>query len=220
MELENIINYVIMAVILLFSIGLHEYAHARSADKLGDPTPRLQWRLTMNPLKHISLIGFFAIFFIGFWRGKPVQINPTYFKKTFRDELITSLAGPVMNLLLALIGGFFYFGYGALAGIDINFLYDYEAIDLVTLFFGNFITLNVTLAVFNLLPIYPLDGYRLIGLISKDIFYWIRKNATVLTFLFLIFMLTPAHIVIIRPLAYIIAKISGVISMIFSLIFF
>ena len=125
-----------------------------------------------------------------------------------------------MNLLLALIGGFFYFGYGALAGIDINLLYDYEAIDLVTLFFGNFITLNVTLAVFNLLPIYPLDGYRLIGLISKDIFYWIRKNATVLTFLFLIFMLTPAHIVIIRPLAYIIAKISGVISMIFSLIFF
>jgi Zn-dependent protease len=89
---SNILYYVYIAIILLISIGLHEYAHAYTSNKLGDPTPKLQGRLTPNPLKHLDPIGFILIFIIGFGRGKPVQINPNYYKKPLRDELITSLA--------------------------------------------------------------------------------------------------------------------------------
>ena len=89
---DNILYYAYIAIILLVSIGLHEYAHARSSHKLGDPTPKLQGRLTPNPLKHVDPIGFVMIFLIGFGLGKPVQINPSYYKKPLRDELITSLA--------------------------------------------------------------------------------------------------------------------------------
>ncbi|NOZ44837.1 MAG: site-2 protease family protein [bacterium] len=77
----TIVYYIILAVILLVSIGLHEYAHALISHKLGDPTPKMQNRLTPNPFRHIDPIGFFMIFLIHFGRGKPVQINPHYYQK-------------------------------------------------------------------------------------------------------------------------------------------
>ena len=109
-------NYLQLAIILLISIGIHEFAHAYSSYKLGDPTPKIQGRLTPNPLKHIDPIGFLMIFLIHFGRGKPVQIDPSYYKKPYRDELITALAGPVSNIVLGILGILILMIYGKLLG--------------------------------------------------------------------------------------------------------
>ena len=84
---------------------MHEYAHAYVSYRLGDPTPKLQGRLTPNPLKHIDPIGFLMVFLAHFGRGKPVQINPLYYKNPRKGELIVSLAGPATNLILAIVSG-------------------------------------------------------------------------------------------------------------------
>mgnify|MGYP000879363001 FL=1 len=104
MTTDQIVNILILAVILLLSIGFHEYAHARASNKLGDPTPKLQGRLTPNPLAHIDPMGFLLIFIIHFGWGKPVQINPSYYKNPRIDEFLVAIAGPLTNILMAIIG--------------------------------------------------------------------------------------------------------------------
>jgi Zn-dependent protease len=104
MTTDQIVNILILAVILLLSIGFHEYAHARASNKLGDPTPKLQGRLTPNPLAHIDPMGFLLIFIIHFGWGKPVQINPNYYKNPRIDEFLVAIAGPLTNILMAIIG--------------------------------------------------------------------------------------------------------------------
>ena len=88
---------------IVIAISFHEFAHAWMADKLGDYTPRSQNRLTLAPDRHIDLIGFILLIFAGFGWGKPVQINPRNFKNPSRDEMLVSLAGPVMNFILAIL---------------------------------------------------------------------------------------------------------------------
>jgi len=88
----GIIEIIQLAIILAISIGMHEYAHAYVSYRLGDPTPKLQGRLTPNPLKHLDPIGFFMIFIAHFGRGKPVQINPLYYKNPRKGELMVALA--------------------------------------------------------------------------------------------------------------------------------
>ena len=84
--------YILIAIVLVVSIGLHEYAHAWTANRLGDPTPRLQGRLTPNPLAHIDYVGFLMIFLIGFGWGKPVYTNPGYFRHPVRDDFLVAMA--------------------------------------------------------------------------------------------------------------------------------
>lgn len=147
-----------LAITFVISISLHEYAHARSSDKLGDPTPKMQGRLTPNPLVHIDLLWFLLIFLIQFGRGRPVIVNPAYYKNPLRDELLVALAWPFTNLLLAT------------AGIIITQLYILSTAtppvlfhqDVVIQFRQLFSRINVSLMIFNLLPFPPLDGYRII----------------------------------------------------------
>ena len=103
LSIPTIVYYLSLAIILLIAIWLHEYSHAYVSYKLWDPTPKLQWRLTTNPLKHIDPIGFLMIFLIWFGRWKPVQVNPTYYKDPVKWELLVALAWPAMNLVLAII---------------------------------------------------------------------------------------------------------------------
>jgi Zn-dependent protease len=148
-----------LALIFIISISLHEYAHARASNKLGDPTPKLQWRLTPNPLKHIDPIWFFLIFIINFWRWRPVIINPAYYKNPRRDELLVALAWPATNLLLACAGIVFVQLYIMLGSVWIQSLDN----DLIFQFWKLFSWLNVSLAIFNLLPFPPLDWYRIVS---------------------------------------------------------
>lgn len=157
-----IINIIILAIILAISIGLHEYAHAWASTKLGDPTPKLQGRLTPNPLAHLDLIGFLLIFIIHFGWGKPVQIDPRYYKNPARDEFLVAMAWPASNILMAICGIVFLKLYAG----DLMLLSAQS--NLFTVFWFQFVFLNVGLAVFNLIPLPPLDGRKIIKLFKRN----------------------------------------------------
>lgn len=143
--------FVFLAVSLLGAIALHEYAHALAADLQGDRMPRAMGRLTLNPARHLDPLGTLAIFLVGFGWGKPVEFRLQALSSQRFGAAIVALAGPGMNLLLALIGGFLFGGVLRAGGPDalLNFLWW-------------FATINVLLAVFNLIPLPPLDGSRLL----------------------------------------------------------
>jgi len=152
----NIFSLIILALSLVVAITIHEFSHALAADKLGDPTPRYQGRLSLNPLKHLDPIGTLMLIFFHFGWGKPVVIDPYNFKNPKRDEILVSLAGPGSNLILAtilsLIARFFVLN------------------DLTIIVLSNLIQINVILAVFNLIPIPPLDGSKILfNLLPNDI---------------------------------------------------
>jgi Zn-dependent protease len=130
---------------LVIAITIHEFAHAFAADRLGDPTPRSQDRLTLNPLKHLDPIGTVMLFLVGFGWGKPVAIDAYNFAQPRRDEIITSLAGPASNILLAVI-----------VSLIIRFTGNYHEVLLVL------VQINLMLAFFNLIPIPPLDGSKVL----------------------------------------------------------
>jgi Zn-dependent protease len=163
----DVLEIVQLAIILAISIGLHEYAHAYISYKLWDPTPKLQGRLTPNPLKHIDPIGFLMIFLVNFWRGKPVQVNPMYYKNPLKWELIVALWWPATNLVLAIIWIFIILIYSKTLWLPITSIFQ-SNIDIINLFRIRFSILNIALAIFNLIPIPPLDGFRIVKFFLKE----------------------------------------------------
>lgn len=158
--ISNPTETIFLIIALIGAISLHEYAHAWAATKLGDPTPKLQGRLTVNPLKHLDPYGTIFLLLAGFGWGKPVITNPTYYKRPKVDYAITSLAGPLSNLILALI--FSLPGtIATIVGYDIanNTLINFAEIAYY---------INILLFVFNLLPIYPLDGSKVVMALMKN----------------------------------------------------
>jgi Zn-dependent protease len=164
--IEQLINYeplYIIAVIaayilaLLFSLALHEWAHAFVAYKQGDETPRAFGRLTLNPLAHIDIMGMVCLLFFRFGWAKPVPVNPLKFKSYRKGMFLVSIAGIAMNITLVVIGSFFY----ALLYVKIG-----EPQTILEIFGVNFFSMltfiSFTLAVFNLIPIYPLDGFKIL----------------------------------------------------------
>ncbi len=198
----QIIIYIQLAIILLVSIGIHEFAHAYTSYKLGDPTPKIQGRLTPNPLKHIDPIWFLMIFIIHFGRGKPVQIDPSYYKKPYRDELFTALAGPASNILLGSLGLLIMFIYGWIFWLQLPEIFAGK--DLVSQFWLLFSTINFGLATFNMIPLPPLDGYRLIKILSPKAGFRLEKNMHYIAIGFLL-------LVVVGPLSGVLGSyISGV----------
>lgn len=163
--MTDIISIIQIAIILAVSIGLHEYAHAYVSHMFGDPTPKLQWRLTPNPLKHLDPVGFLLIFLVHFGWGKPVQINPSYYKHPRRDELMVALAWPATNLVLALSAVLLLVMYSILVEYKLTILFGQW--DLFVSFWLLFAGINISLAVFNMIPVPPLDWFRLV-----KIFFW------------------------------------------------
>ncbi|OGM14870.1 hypothetical protein A3D84_05120 [Candidatus Woesebacteria bacterium RIFCSPHIGHO2_02_FULL_42_20] len=144
---------------LLFAITIHEFSHAWTADRLGDPTPRLQGRITLNPIAHLDPLGTFMLIFFRFGWGKPVQFDPFNLKNPRRDAAVISLAGPAANLVAATALSLILRTMGAALPLIVT-----------ETFIPTFIILNVLLAIFNLIPIHPLDGGKiLVGLLpAKD----------------------------------------------------
>lgn len=194
---EWIYDQLLFLPAILVGLTFHEAAHGFASHMLGDPTPKLQGRLSLNPLKHIDPIGFLALFFAGFGWGKPVEINPMYYKNKRRDELIVSLAGVTTNLIIAVIACFvmkFSIAYMGSHGMNIV---SYS----VFLIFDYMMTINIVLMVFNLLPVPPLDGFGVVtqvfNLKKYDWYYKVYSNGFLILMFLIIFnitdkILTPA----------------------------
>ncbi len=154
--LSNPISFLLYFVSLVVAITIHEFAHAWAAEKLGDPTPRLQGRLTLNPLAHLDPLGTLMLILVHFGWGKPVQFDPFNLRNPQRDAAIISLAGPASNVTLAFI-----------AAVLLRILQQTMFLNQLSLIFLSFlqslIVLNLVLAVFNLIPIHPLDGFKIVG---------------------------------------------------------
>jgi Zn-dependent protease len=146
-----------LVIIVVMCLTVHEFAHSLVAIALGDDTPRRQGRLTLNPLAHIDLVGFLMLMVVGFGWAKPVQINSANLKKPRRDEILISLAGPASNLVFAML---------AVVVVWLVLATHALASQSSILAFGNFMimlaVINISLAVFNMIPIPPLDGSHLV----------------------------------------------------------
>lgn len=158
MNTDIILTKILTLPGIIVGLSFHEFAHAWVSDKLGDPTPRRQGRVTINPMAHIDWIGFIALLLVGFGWGKPVQIDPSYYKHRRRDEFLVAIAGVTMNLIIAVIlsipAKMMLKAYASTVPSDL--VYNIYLI----IFYA--ISINVVLMVFNLLPVPPLDGWGIV----------------------------------------------------------
>jgi len=188
----------LLVIVLAIAFSVHEFAHAYVAYRFGDPTAKNQGRLTLSPLAHLDLFGTIMIFIAGFGWAKPVPVNRFYFKKPRLAGVLVSLAGPLSNLLLVLIGFFVWYGLllsGVLEGLGDN------VSNTIYQFFNLFILLNIILCIFNLLPLPPLDGYRVLEDLSPpNIRAKLTQYENYGILIFLILIITPLDQYTITPL--------------------
>ena len=172
MNADMILTKLLMLPGIIIGLSFHEFAHAWMSDKLGDPTPRRQGRVTINPMAHIDPIGFLALLLVGFGWGKPVQIDPGYYKHRRRDEFLVGIAGVTMNLLIAVIFSLparaIVKAFNGAAASD--FIYN------IYLMIFYIVSINVVLMIFNLIPCPPLDGWGILTQIFRlDRYSWWYK---------------------------------------------
>lgn len=163
-NMTSILTWLLSTAFVVFcTLPVHEFAHAWTANKLGDGTARLSGRLTLNPMKHLDLVGSLLIFITGFGWAKPVPINQNNFKNPKKGMALTAFAGPLSNLIMAFVFMIFMHIFG---------LFHNTATGIFALFFQYAAVVNIQLAVFNLLPVPPLDGSRIFWAILPDKYYW------------------------------------------------
>lgn len=180
-------DYLLMIPVLLISLTVHEFSHGYVAYKLGDPTAKSQGRLTLNPLKHLDPVGTIMMIIAKIGWARPVPINPNYFRDRKKGTMLVSIAGPLSNLLMAFIGVFLF---------EITYIIAYRNIvagDAFVLylmnFLGLFFSVNINLAIFNLLPVPPLDGSKILSgvLPAEKYFHYMQYERIIgMVFLFIV----------------------------------
>ena len=176
---------------VLLAITFHEFAHAYAADKLGDDTPRRQGRLSLNPMDHLDPLGILMLIFVHIGWGKPVQVNPRNYDRRFtmeKADAIVSAAGPLMNFFLAIVLTIAYCAIIKFAPVT----FILATVGQVTLaIISNAIIVNVGLGVFNLIPLPPLDGSKIIQpILPSKAKYWLINNQHMFYMIFLVLWVT------------------------------
>ena len=188
---------------LIIAMVVHEYAHAQIAVWLGDFTPRLTGRLTLNPRAHIDPIGMIMLFLVHFGWAKPVMINPNNFKQPKRDDILVSLAGPMANLVTAFLTLFLLLLYDRLGGNITTGIYTV---------FQLIIEYNIGFAIFNLLPLPPLDGaHVLMNILPRDLAYKLAGLERYSLLILIVLLMTPVLSMILIPCRAAICHIFGLL---------
>ena len=186
---------------VLIAITFHEFAHAFAADRLGDDTPRRQGRLSLNPFDHLDPIGSILLLFAGFGWGKPVEVDPRNYNRNIsmeKADAIVSLAGPMMNFVLAIIFTIIYCALYKFAGV--GFILSTYGNIILTLV-STTIVINIGLGVFNLIPLPPLDGSKVIRpLLPYNAKQWFMNNENIFYIVFLVIWITGIAGAIITPI--------------------
>lgn len=211
--LQAVVSVLSRCFVVFCCLPIHELAHGWVANLLGDNTAKNQGRLTFNPLAHLNPIGTIMIFLFGIGYANPVPINPNNFKKPKQGMALTALAGPVSNVLLGFISVFFCYAIQKFTG--------YQAEDsigsAVAVFFYFAAYVNVTLAVFNLLPIPPLDGSKVLAAVLPDKAYYKYMQYERYVMLAVLILLFTG--VLDRPISFLSNAMMTLISIIPNLIF-
>ena len=171
---EDPVAFFMLAAAIIGAIALHEYAHALAADLQGDRLPRAMGRLSLNPARHLDPLGTLFIFLIGFGWGRPVEFRPNALSSKRFGAAIVAMAGPLMNVLLAFAGAFAFAAF---------YEQDFEASHLEVFLF-TFMSINLLLAIFNLIPVPPLDGSRLLTIFlppkHQRVIFWLDRYGFIL----------------------------------------
>ena len=171
---EKILLLLAFVATAMLAISLHEYAHGFAAYKMGDPTAKAQGRLTLNPIAHFEPIGLLMFLLVGFGFARPVPINPYNFRDIRKGMLLTSFAGVIANLIEAIVGFGMMIGFGYLY-LTVTASGALRYLLFFLFYFSLYLTLlNAVLIAFNLLPIYPLDGFRVIESLARQENAYIR----------------------------------------------
>jgi Zn-dependent protease len=211
--MEHLLTQIsIMLVPALLAITAHELAHGLVADKLGDPTARLLGRLTLNPLRHLDPIGTLAVLFFGFGWARPVPVNTNNLRTPRTDMIWVSLAGPMANLMLALASAILLRGFNLLGGL---FVESAEVVSVVLvplqMMVAFSLLINVILGVFNLLPLPPLDGGKVLTGMLPERFATILIRLEPFGLLLIIFLVffTPLWKIISPIIMYLLSLMAG-----------
>ncbi len=188
--MDFIMQRLILLPGILLGLSFHEFGHAFVSSRLGDPLPRIQGRVTLNPAAHVDLIGFASLLILGFGWGKPVQIDPRYYKHRRRDQLLVALAGVFMNLLLTFAAaGLMKLYYTSVSGVFAS-----QPSYVFWQILEGVVYINIVLLFFNLIPLPPLDGFGVITqLFRLDSYAWYPRfyqMGPMLLILLIIFDLT------------------------------
>ena len=192
--------YLIPAVVI--SLTIHEFSHAWVAVKLGDPTPRYDKRLSLNPLNHIDIIGFIVMLLVHFGWAKPVRVNPMYFENPRKGMMYTALAGPISNLALCIVASLLYF---------LSFVFSFPTYLVLLFYYLTF--MNISLAVFNLIPISPLDGSRIATYFFPRYATFMARHGNIIQIVFIAFLILPGYVPMIPDVfGWIISGIQPIIT--------
>ena len=203
---------------VLLAITFHEFAHGLAAYKLGDNTAKMEGRLSLNPLDHLDPIGTLMLLFAGFGWGKPVHVNPTQYTRKIsmeKGEAIVSVAGPLTNIILALILALIYGAIIKFASTEFLFL---TVGKIIVQMLRTAIAINIGLGVFNLIPLPPLDGSKiLMAFLPYNAKRWFEDHTQLFYIIFLVIWITPISGRIISPvIEAITGGIDGIVSSLFG----
>lgn len=203
---DKIFDILIHLLVLFTAVPVHEFAHAFAASKLGDDTPERQGRVTLNPFAHLSLWGSLMLIVAGFGWGKPVNVNPNNFKKPKRDMMLSSLAGPASNFIMAFLSMIIcklmlYVGV---------YRFESETCMWLSLVFRYICVINIALGVFNFLPIPPLDGSKIFNAVLPDRVYF--KIMSVERYIALVMIVLLYSGLLDGPLQFLQLKVIGIME--------